>query len=98
MCLKVIFIFFYSVSSQFQLYLLLNKQYHPPTAPTRRHSFTASFFLRSQPLGHGVQIYHTNTGQANDLPLHMVPRRPTATHNSSIRRLFQPLTATSDVD
>jgi len=52
----------------------------------------------NQPPRHSVQIHHTNTGQANDLPCFIVPKGPTATHNSPIPRLFQPLTATFEAD
>lgn len=51
-----------------------------------------------RPPRHSVQIYHTNTGQANDLPCSIFPQGPTATHNSPVPHLFQPLAATFKAD
>lgn len=67
---------------------LLNKHLAASTSPP------PSLHILSRPPRRSVQIYHSNTGQANDLPCSMVPQGTTVTHNSPISCWFQPLTAT----
>lgn len=68
---------------------LLNKHLAPST-----HSFAFS-------VGHFAivyKIYHNSIGQANDLPCSIVLQRPTATHNSTVPCIFQPLTTTLEAN